>query len=57
MQIDKRRSHYDVAFVDSENLYNDCTPFIEYMLEIMYGAYDMALELQTQQLNEDFDRD
>ena len=46
MQIDKRRSHYDTAFVDSENLYNDCTPFIEYMLEIMYSAFETSLEVQ-----------
>lgn len=46
MQIDARRHHYDAAFVDAENLYNDATPFVEYMLEIMYSAYETALELQ-----------
>lgn len=49
MQIDARRGHYDVAFVDSENIYNDCTPFIQYILEIMYSAYELALEKQQNQ--------
>lgn len=39
MQIDKTRSKYDVAFIDAENVMNDCTPFITYMLEIMIEAY------------------
>ena len=44
MQIDARREHYDAAFVDAENLYNDCTPFLQYMLEIMYTTYESVLE-------------
>lgn len=45
MQIDKRRAAYDAAFVDAENLYNDCTPFLEYMLEIALASYGTALEI------------
>ena len=33
MYIDKNRGAYDAAFVKSENIYNDCTPFVQYMLE------------------------
>lgn len=39
MKIDERRKHYDVAFVDAENAVGDCTPFLEYMLQVMYAAY------------------
>ena len=45
MAIDHSRSGYDNAFINSENLYNDCTPFIEYMLERMYEAYENALNI------------
>lgn len=51
MQIDKRRPNYDAAFIDSENLYNDCTPFLQYMLEIMYTSYETALQLQINTLD------
>ena len=47
MAIDEMRSHYDVAFIDSENEENDCTPFIQYMLERMFVAYSKALEVQS----------
>lgn len=33
--IDESRLDYDSAFEQSENVYNDCTPFIQYMLSIM----------------------
>lgn len=33
---------YDVAFIDAENKYNDCTPFIEYMLEAIAESYMLA---------------
>jgi len=52
MQIDKRRNHYDAAFIDAENLYHDVTPFIEYMLEIIYSSYETALEIQKENLKE-----
>ena len=39
MKIDERRKHYGVAFVDAENEVCDCTPFLEYMLQVMYAAY------------------
>ena len=39
MEIDKKRQMYDVAFVDSENIKGDCTPFIEYLIERMANAY------------------
>ena len=44
--IEERRSLYDVAFIDSENIYNDCTPFMEYMLGIFDDALHTALETQ-----------
>lgn len=50
MIIDENRSRYDVAFVDSENELNDCTPFLEYMLSTMCTAYEKALLLQRQTL-------
>lgn len=37
MAIDKSCPMYDAAFVKSENIYNDCTPLIQYMLsDVMY---------------------
>lgn len=44
MEIDKNRGGYDAAFVKSENIYNDCTPLIEYMLDIMASACYHVLE-------------
>lgn len=41
-QIDKNRGLYDGAFISSENRYGDCTPFVEYMLQIMANAYISA---------------
>ena len=46
--IEERRSSYDVAFIDSENIYNDCTPFMEYMLGIFADALHAALEMQIE---------
>ena len=46
MQVDKARAKYDVAFIDSENVQNDCTPFIHYMLSTFANAYTTALEVQ-----------
>ncbi len=43
-EIDRTRAHYDAAFVDAENKEADCTPFIEYMLEVMANAAHTALE-------------
>lgn len=37
-EIDKNRKKYDVAFSDSENKSQDCTPFVKYMLSIMADA-------------------
>lgn len=39
MQIDKKRGLYDGAFLNGENEYGDCTPFVEYMLQTMSDAY------------------
>lgn len=39
LMIDKYRGLYDAAFVDGENEYCDCTPFIEFMMEIMSKAF------------------
>lgn len=44
MYIDKNRGAYDAAFVKSENIYNDCTPFVQYMLEdVICPALEEAL--------------
>ena len=45
-QIDKTRAQYDLAFTLAENIYNDCTPFLEYMLNTMYIVYSEVLERQ-----------
>lgn len=45
--ISERRSGYDAAFVDSENIYNDCTPFLEYMLSIFDDSLHSVIESQT----------
>lgn len=37
--IDKNRGMYDWAFTAAENKYCDCTPFIEYILEMMLKAF------------------
>lgn len=47
MLIDAKRKHYDVAFVDSENDHNDCTPFLIFMLETMKETYLKALSVQN----------
>ena len=44
MYIDKNRGMYDNAFIQSENKYSDCTPFVEYMLDIMAQAYMQAVK-------------
>jgi len=46
MLIDAKRSHYDVAFIDSENDHNDCTPFLKFMLETMKETYLRVLTIQ-----------
>ena len=46
MQIDKDRLKYDVTFIDAENKYNDCTPFVEYMLEAIAESYMLAERVQ-----------
>ncbi len=46
-QIDKSLGLYEGAFQKSENLYSDCTPFLEYMLEKMSEAYGTALKVQN----------
>ena len=42
-EIDTYRLEYDVAFKESENAYNDCTPFLEYMLMRMVEAFEHCL--------------
>lgn len=46
MAIDRRRTEYDAAFVRGENPYNDCTPLLQFMMEIMYESFSTALEVQ-----------
>lgn len=38
--IEKRRVEYDMAFVMADNVYSDCTYFIEYMLLKMIDAFE-----------------
>ena len=38
--IEKERSDYDIAFALSDNVYSDCTYFIEYMLIKMLDAFE-----------------
>ena len=38
--IEKSRSEYDTAFLISDNVYSDCTYFIEYMLLNMIDAFE-----------------
>lgn len=38
--IEKERSKYDIAFALSDNVYSDCTYFIEYMLREMLDAFE-----------------
>lgn len=42
--IDEQRVRYDAAFVIAENIYNDCTPFLEYLLPVMAAEYDRCLK-------------
>ena len=45
MEIDRSRGLYDYAFIASENIHGDCTPFLEYMLERMANAYYTASQV------------
>ena len=45
--ISEQRGGYDAAFYDSENLYNDCTPFMKYMLGIFDDSLHLVLESQS----------
>lgn len=58
MMIDKTRSSYDDAFVKSENVYQDCTPLVEYMLgDVMYEAcYEICQEQGIEIDLNDYDR-
>lgn len=47
MAIDENRAAYDVALHDADNLYRDCTPFIEYMETVFVTAYHTALIKQN----------
>lgn len=47
MEIDKQRTVYDASFTQSENKYNDCTPFLNYFMETMSASYNRAYELQN----------
>jgi Fic family protein len=49
-QIDKTRGLYDGAFINSENIYSDCTPFLEYMLQTMSNAYFTAYKTQRREM-------
>ena len=50
--IEKNRVAYDNAFIQSENSYSDCTPFIEYMLNIYADAFFDVLEKEEEYLEE-----
>lgn len=47
--ICERRGAYDAAFYDSENIYNDCTPFLEFMLRLFDDSLHLAIEAQNLQ--------
>lgn len=47
--IDKDRREYDIAFELSDNMYSDCTYFIEYMLNIMVDAMKDCLGLNDEE--------
>lgn len=51
MEIDKNRPVYDAAFIKSENIYNDCTPFVSYYTETMASAYESVYQEQQQTLS------
>lgn len=42
--IDKNRLEYDLAFYNADNVYSDCTYFIEYMLLKMIDAFEDCLK-------------
>lgn len=48
MQIAKSYNKYGLAFSESENLYNDCTPFLMYMENTISAAYESALKIQKE---------
>lgn len=50
-EICKTRHRFDVAISDSENEYNDCTPFIEYMLDTMINSCLNILDSNPKVLN------
>lgn len=41
-EIDKNRREYYYSFILAENDYNDCTPFVQFILECIYNALDSA---------------
>lgn len=45
--ISEKRSGYDTAFSDSENIYNDCTPFMEYMMGVFDESLHSVLDVQN----------
>lgn len=47
MTIDKSRTAYDAALHDADNIYRDCTPFVEYMETVFVAAYHTALMKQN----------
>lgn len=52
--IDQSRVLYDAAFSLAENEWNDCTPFLEYMMDIYYRTIDdLELEHVIELENED----
>lgn len=42
--IDRNRSGYDLAFIEAENIENDCTPFLNYFLDVMATSFDDVLK-------------
>lgn len=51
--IAKDYNAYYSAFTKSENVYTDCTPFIEYMLSIFEDALEDTLDYQEEQEKEE----
>lgn len=49
--IDKNRAMYDASFSLAENKWNDCTPFVEYMMDVYYQTI-VDLELEKEHARE-----
>ena len=49
--MDQNRALYDASFVNAENRENDCTPFLQYMLETMANSFEEIYQFQQQEID------